>query len=201
LIREELPVDTARYIVTITLAVSMPPAVLLWFAIHPFTRFWRRLGLWWTYSILSIPTFLLMAWVIVERDRIMAVDYGTSYWTIALAGVAVAVGGAIAFKRKKYLTFAILSGAPQLSQKRYPGVLLKEGIYGTIRHPRYVEVTLFVLAYALFGNYLAGYVISLGTVVSLYLVVLMEERELLERFGQEYEEYSKRVPRFIPRHS
>ena len=191
--------DTARYIVTMILAVSMPPAVLLWFAIHPFSRFWRGLGLAWTYSILSLPTLLFMAWVIVERRWIMSVDYGTSYWTVALAVVVVGLGSVIAVKRKRHLTFAILAGAPQLSEKRYPGTLLTEGIYGKIRHPRYVEVTLFVLAYALFGNHLAGYVIFIMTVVCLYPVVLMEERELLERFGEEYAEYARRVPRFIPR--
>ncbi len=190
--------DTARYIVTLILAVSMPPAVLLWFAIHPFTRFWRGLGLAWTYSILSVPTLLVMAWVIVDRRRLMAVDYGTSYWTIALAVIAAVVGGAIAIKRKRFLTFAILAGAPQLSEKRYPGTLLTAGIYGKIRHPRYVETMLFVLAYALFGNFLAGYVVSLMTIVCLHLIVLLEERELLERFGEEYAEYIRRVPRFIP---
>jgi len=190
--------DTARYIVTMILAVSMPPAVLLWFAIHPFTRFWRGLGLAWTYSILSVPTLLVMAWVIVDRRRLMAVDYGTSYWTIALAVIAAVGGAAIAIKRKRFLTFAILAGAPQLSEKRYPGILLTEGIYAKIRHPRYVETTLFVLAYALFGNYLAGYVVSLMTIVCLYLIVLLEEKELLERFGEEYAEYIRRVPRFIP---
>ncbi len=193
--------DTARYIVTMILAVSMPPAVLLWFAIHPFPRFWRGLGLAWTYSILSVPTLLVMAWVIVERRRIMAVDYGTNYWTIALAVIALVIGAAVAVKRKQFLTFAILAGAPQLSEKRYPGILLTEGIYGKIRHPRYVETILFVLAYALFGNHLAGYVVSLMTTVCLYPIVLLEERELLERFGEEYAEYTRKVPRFIPRSS
>ena len=193
--------DTARYIVTMILAVSMPPAVLLWFAIHPFSRFWRGLGLAWTYSILSVPSLVAMAWVIVERRRIMAVDYGTSYWTIALAVLTVGLGTAVAVKRKRHLTFAILAGAPQLSEKRYPGTLLTEGIYGKIRHPRYVETTLFVLAYALFGNHLAGYLVFLMTIVCLYLIVLLEERELLERFGDEYAEYNRRVPRFIPRRS
>lgn len=142
-----------------------------------------------------------MAWVIVERRRIMAVDYGTNYWTIALAVIAVVIGAAVAVKRKRFLTFAILAGAPQLSEKRYPGILLTEGIYGKIRHPRYVETILFVLAYALFGNYLAGYLVSLMTTVCIYPIVLLEERELLERFGEEYAEYTRRVPRFIPRSS
>ena len=78
------------------------------------------------------------------------------------------------------------------------GKLLTEGIYGTIRHPRYVKLVLFILAYSFLANYLASYAVAFLTVPILYLVVLLEERELAERFGSAYEEYCDRVPRFFP---
>jgi protein-S-isoprenylcysteine O-methyltransferase Ste14 len=31
------------------------------------------------------------------------------------------------------------------------------------------------------------------------MVVLLEERELLDRYGPEYAAYTRRVPRFVPR--
>ena len=34
---------------------------------------------------------------------------------------------------------------------------------------------------------------------SSYFIVVLEERELRDRFGSTYEEYSRRVPRFFPR--
>jgi protein-S-isoprenylcysteine O-methyltransferase Ste14 len=34
---------------------------------------------------------------------------------------------------------------------------------------------------------------------AIHLVVLLEEPELRERFGAEYEEYCGRVPRYIPK--
>jgi protein-S-isoprenylcysteine O-methyltransferase Ste14 len=89
--------------------------------------------------------------------------------------------------------------SPELSQRRYPGKLLTEGIYAKVRHPRYVEALLGTLGYALFANYLAVYIAFLLAIPALYLVVLLEERELRDRFGAEYEEYSRRVPRFVPR--
>ena len=38
-----------------------------------------------------------------------------------------------------------------------------------------------------------------GVVVALLLIVELEERELLARFGSPYLEYQARVPRFLPR--
>jgi protein-S-isoprenylcysteine O-methyltransferase Ste14 len=36
------------------------------------------------------------------------------------------------------------------------------------------------------------------TIPGLHAIVLLEERELVERFGQEYRDYALRVPRYIP---
>lgn len=191
--------DAIRYWVILLMVISLPPGIFLWYFIHPFAGFWRRLGPWVTYSILLVPVAISMYGVYLLRRPIMAVDFGANYLTILLGVLAAGVGSLIAVKRRRHLTTAILSGIPQLSEKQYPGTLLKEGIYGKVRHPRYAEVTLFVLAYALFGNFLAGYLAFILTLPALYLVVLMEERELEERFGDEWREYAKQVPRFIPR--
>ena len=64
----------------------------------------------------------------------------------------------LSHKRRKLLTFSILSGLPELSREKYPGKLLSEGIYARILPPRYVEALLRSLGYALFANYLAPYV-------------------------------------------
>ncbi len=191
--------DAIRYWVILVLVISLPPGIFLWYFIHPFSGFWRRLGPWATYSILMVPVAISMYGVYLLRRPLMAVDFGTNGLTILLGVLAAGVGALIGVKRRRYLTAAILSGIPQLSEKQYPGILLKEGIFGRVRHPRYMEVTFFVLAYALFGNFLAGYLAFILTLPALFLVVLMEERELEERFGDEWREYAKQVPRFIPR--
>jgi protein-S-isoprenylcysteine O-methyltransferase Ste14 len=191
--------DTARYVVALILLLGLPPGLLLWFFIHPLASFWRRLGPVWTYTILAVPTFALMAGVYMAREWLLARDLGTSYPLIVFSVLTWTVVAVIAIKRKKHLSFGILSGLPEVSEKQYPGKLLKEGIYGKVRHPRHVEVILAVLAYALFANYSITYIAFFLTVPVVYLIVVLEERELRRRFGLEYEEYSRQVPRFVPK--
>jgi protein-S-isoprenylcysteine O-methyltransferase Ste14 len=88
---------------------------------------------------------------------------------------------------------------PELAPDQPGAGLLTEGIYGRIRHPRYVEFTLALAGWSLAVNYTGLYLIAALSVLTLYVIVLIEERELHARFGPAYADYSARVPRFIPR--
>jgi LPXTG-motif cell wall-anchored protein len=191
--------DTVRYYAALILLISLPPGMLLWLFIHPFASFWRKLGPAWTYTILGLPMVVLGYYVFLARDALLTGDFGTNWLTIGMAALAIIGALIIGLKRKKHLKYSILAGMPELSQKQYPGKLLSEGIYAKIRHPRYLEVLLGTLAYALFSNYLATYIAFLFSVPLIHLIVLLEERELHERFGEEYEAYCQRVPKFVPR--
>ncbi len=56
-----------------------------------------------------------------------------------------------------------------------------------------------MLGYAFIANYLGMDILFALTVPAIYFIVVLEERELRDRFGSTYEEYSRRVPRFFPR--
>lgn len=192
-------VEGARYWLAVVLVVAMPPGLVFWFVVHPFVGFWRRVGVVKTYVVLSVVGAALMVGLYLVRDLLVANDFGTSWWLHGL-GVVLLAGATVLFgMRKKHLDNKRLSGLQELDPTREDSRLLTEGIYGVIRHPRYVEVSLAVLAYALMANYLGGYLIWLSTVVCLVLIVPLEERELEERFGEEYRRYREEVPAFIPR--
>ena len=191
--------NAARHALALLVLLTYPPAVLLWFGIHPWARYWRRIGTLATYLILSLPMLGLVGWLYKSRGVLLGRDLGTSWPLVAVAAVSLGVGGAIARQRMKHLRFSILSGEPELSRLAYPGRLLTEGIYARLRHPRYVEVTFWVLGYALIANHSGVYLLWLISLPLLHLVVLLEERELRQRFGAPYEEYARRVPRYLPR--
>jgi protein-S-isoprenylcysteine O-methyltransferase Ste14 len=139
-----------------------------------------------------------MVGLYLVREPFLRVEFGTSIPLIGLALVTLCAAAALFMKRRKHLTFKMLSGFPELSPDHYPGELLTQGIYGKIRHPRYVEVLLGTLSYALAANYFATYALVAPSVPTLYLIVLLEERELRDRFGSAYDEYCRRTPRFLP---
>lgn len=191
--------DTARYVLAVVCLVGFPPAIVYWLILHPFVDFWRGVGRTTTYMALAIVFVAVGVAVYLVRAPLLAVEYGTnrSLWIPAALCYAAAVW--IQLKIRKQLTFHVLAGAPELEKGGAGGRLLADGLYARVRHPRYTGVILGVAAFALFTNYLAIYALVPASALGLGLIVRLEERELAERFGEEYERYRARVPMFIPR--
>jgi steroid 5-alpha reductase family enzyme len=191
--------DGARYYLALLLLVVTPGVFLNGFSIHPFIRFWRRLGLGLTYLIHSAFMVIVAVGLFLLRESLLSVQFGTSLALIVLAIPIYSVGVIVSRQRREQLGMKVLMGLPELAPEKYPTRLVTEGIYSRIRHPRYVELLLFLLAYTLVVNYLATYILFLLSLVLIALVVQLEERELRDRFGEEYKRYCERVPRFIPK--
>ncbi len=188
-----------RYYLALLLLAFTPPAFLFWFSIHPFIRFWRRLGLRLALGINYVGALFLAVLIFYSCKPLVSVEFGTNPVLIGLAVPLLVLSGAMRRRLSKHLRYGILTGIPELAPERHGTHLLTEGLYSRIRHPRYVQAVLAVAGYALFCNYLATYFLFLMILVVILLVVPMEERELRQRFGVEYEVYCARVPRFIPR--
>jgi protein-S-isoprenylcysteine O-methyltransferase Ste14 len=78
------------------------------------------------------------------------------------------------------------------------GDVVDQGIYAHLRHPRYLGSLIAILgACFLAGTRLMWTVAAVWCLLTL-LAIGMEERELRTRCGAAYEEYCRRVPRFLP---
>jgi len=111
---------------------------------------------------------------------------------------SVTAGITVARLRRRRLNGRVLSGIPELSS-RDAGALVTRGIYAWVRDPRYLEILMFMLAYTAFANFVGTWVLYALCFPALHGVVLLEERELRQRFGAAYEEYCRQVPRYLPR--
>jgi len=193
--------DTFRHVLTLLMLMFMPGAVLFWFLVHPFVRIWRRLGLRRALAIFCTLLAAFAAGVFLLRKTLLAVDFGTNPVLIAAAVPLVAASLVLRHIFSRQLRIKTLFGLPEMAPDRYPQRLLTEGIYSRIRHPRYVEVLLVMASLAMVANNLASYVNLIIGIPSVLLIVRVEERELRDRFGAQYDEYCARVPRFLPRWS
>lgn len=77
-------------------------------------------------------------------------------------------------------------------------VLVKAGIYSLIRHPLYLS--LFLLGTGAMMKNPSIQALALGAVnlIAVYFTSLIEEKEMVERFGPEYSQYIKETKMFIP---
>lgn len=191
--------DTIRYVIALLLIVAVPAAIVFWVLIHPFVRFWRRLGVATTYTAVCTVVAVVMATVVAVRDRLLAVDFGMSVPLGVVGLVCLALAGWLLVKLRQKLTVRVLVGVPELSSDPKTGILINDGIYARVRHPRYGQMTLAILGYALIANYPAVYGAFFLWCVGIYGVTVLEERELAARFGAAYRDYAARVPRFVPR--
>ena len=190
---------TVRYALAVLMTIMLPPAILYWFIIHPFIGFWRRRGLRTTIAFLIVFYLGSTIALIPFRRLLVGRDLGTSIPLIVAALPFLVVSAIVSRKRRRHLTFRVLAGVPEMAPEQHGIGLLRQGIYARIRHPRYLEFILGLAGWSLFANYAGLYVMSAITIVLLLVIVEIEERELRQRFGSEYDDYCAQVPRFIPR--
>lgn len=190
--------EKARYVFGVLLVIGLPPGMVWWLLVHPFVDFWRRVGAVETIIIMGAMGIVEAVGLFAIRDTLLLTDYGTQPGLVALAAALMTASVWIAVKRRKYLTTRVLVGMPELEDGGHGGSLLSEGIYSRVRHPRYVEIVLGCFAYAFFANYLGAYIVAGLCIPVVHLIVLLEEKELIDRFGDEYVDYAARVPRYFP---
>ncbi len=191
--------DTVRYNLALLTLVTFIPGILFWPFAHGLVHSWRQLGLVISYSVLGVMLIAIGAGIFLLRQTLLAVEFGPPGWLGWPAALCFIAALAVEVQCRKHLTLRTLVGIPELSPTPPGQPLLDQGIYARLRHPRYVVVILSVFALAFFTNYLAVYLLCPLACLVLYGITLMEERELVERFGQAYRQYQQRVPRFVPK--
>lgn len=194
----EISLDYLRYVVAVSILLCAPPALLIWLLIHPFVSIWRRLGMVVSY-LLFAGLMILIDWRIWQsRTWLMRFDYGSNIWLFSLSILFVCAAGFIRGKRVKSFGWTALIGLPELSASNHSRMLVTAGIYSKVRNPRYLETILFFFGLAFFANYPVVYLALLAGLPILHVVILFEESELTQTFGDAYLTYCQQVPRYIP---
>ncbi len=168
-----------------------------WIAVHPFVHYWRSrrrnpFPLLLTIWLAMIMAGVLLTWPWHERRL----------YTTPLAWIPAALlfACAIFIYRRTGRAFGRdnLIGLTELESATREQKLVTSGMHGRVRHPIYLAhlcaLTSWTIASGLtvmFG--LLGFAIVTGAVM-----IRMEDAELDARFGDQFREYTKRVPAVLP---
>jgi protein-S-isoprenylcysteine O-methyltransferase Ste14 len=74
-------------------------------------------------------------------------------------------------------------------------VLVDSGLYSIVRHPQYTAGILWSLALVLVSQNWLVVAMGLVVIVTLYLDILKADKHEIEKFGDAYKRYMKKVPR------
>lgn len=77
--------------------------------------------------------------------------------------------------------------------------LIDSGVYSKVRHPMYLAVLLFCLGFFFASLSLLSFIIWMAFFIFYDRMAAYEEEDLIRAIGDEYVEYQKRVPRWLPR--
>ncbi|MDP8980140.1 MAG: isoprenylcysteine carboxylmethyltransferase family protein [Acidobacteriota bacterium] len=192
--------NSLRHIFGVLCILVLPSGVLYWFLIHPFARQWRKLGPARTYLIV-LPVVVALGTVAYQfREPLLGKDLGTNWILIGIALLFYVSTTWFEFQYWKQINIATLIGVTELSATGHESAnLAREGIYARVRHPRYASAGLGLIGNVLLINYLGLYIVFLLLIVLGIGLLALEERELVDRFGEAYRQYQREVPRFIPR--
>ncbi len=76
--------------------------------------------------------------------------------------------------------------------------LITNGVYKISRHPMYLGFALVLIGIAIFLGSLIPYIIIVAFIVSVDIIFIkVEEKMLIEKFGEDYEKYKSKVRRWI----
>ena len=188
--------DWITAIATALACLYLPvPFIMIW--LHAPRRVWRRIGRA-SYAI-HTPVYLAMVAGAALMYRVWPVGAWPWHPAATIAGVVV-IQLAFVILAATYRdidTWTLMAG-PELT----PGAeraFVRQGAYSMIRHPRYL-----ILMIGSLGNFLlTGYpLLLLAFVVTTLLslvVIRMEEAELRESFGKDWDDYAARTPSLLPR--
>ena len=79
-------------------------------------------------------------------------------------------------------------------RRRGTGALVRDGVYGVVRHPMYVGGMVMFISHPFFGQHWTVAVSSAVGTMCCYMLVRSEDQRLMEKFGDSYTEYMREVP-------
>jgi protein-S-isoprenylcysteine O-methyltransferase Ste14 len=168
-----------------------------WLLIHPRVEYWRSRRRS-PYRILLpawIAVWLLLAAVTASwRDL-------TLYhrWWCWIPAMALYFTGLVLYRFSSIgFSTAQLGGLPEVRPAHRQQRLVTTGIRAHVRHPVYLAHLCEILAWSIGTGLAVCWALTAFAIVTGTAMIVTEDRELENRFGEEYRQYRSAVPAILP---
>jgi protein-S-isoprenylcysteine O-methyltransferase Ste14 len=171
---------------------------LFWILLHSRVAQWRGsarsayrklLPIWaLSWAVLALLTF-----------RWRELTLYANPWLWLPGTVLLAIGFNIYFVSARNFTMPQVSGLHELAPDNPGQRLVTTGIRARVRHPLYFAHLCEMLGWSLATGLAVAYALTLFALATGAVMIQMEEKELEERFGEQYRAYRREVPALFPR--
>jgi protein-S-isoprenylcysteine O-methyltransferase Ste14 len=180
------------------LCVAYSTIPCFWILIHSGAGLWRT----WKRSpyLVLLPAWVLAGMTVAAvtapwRDRVL---YSTA-WSAVPAILLASLGLWLYAEGGKTFNAGQLGGLPEVISGHGDERLMTGGIRARIRHPIYLGHLSEMLAWSVGTGLGVCYGLTAFAVITGWVMISMEDRELAGRFGAEYLAYKQRVPALWPK--
>ena len=140
-------------------------------------------------------TFVSILFISQIIFGIYLLSYVSQIEFLAYAGVGLYVFSGIVFGLLPVAEFRKRGGVKRGKSYIHTTKLVDTGIYSIVRHPQYVTFILWAIAGMLLFQHWIIIILGIPIIPLTYLDLIRADKDSIEKFGDEYKAYMKRVPR------
>jgi protein-S-isoprenylcysteine O-methyltransferase Ste14 len=147
---------------------------------------------WKDHVPVTFTTLLLISQIIVG---VYLVSEVSQIEILAYVGVGLYVFSGMVFGALPVFEFRKKGGVKKGQSYIHTTKLVDTGIYSVVRHPQYVTFILFAIAGMLLFQHWIIILLDVPIIPLTYIDLIKADKDAIEKFGDDYEAYMKKVPR------
>jgi len=147
---------------------------------------------WKDHVPVTFTTLLFLSQIVVG---IYLVSEVSQIEVLAYAGVGLYVFSGMVFGMLPVFEFRKKGGVQKGQSYIHTTKLVDTGIYSVVRHPQYVTFILFAIAGMLLFQHWIIILLGVPIIPLTYIDLIKADKDAIEKFGDDYEAYMKKVPR------
>ena len=141
---------------------------------------------------ITFTSLLFISQIIVG---IYLLSYVSQIEILAHIGVGLYVFSGWIFGMLPVIEFRKKGGVKKGKSYIYTTKLVDTGIYSIVRHPQYVTFILWAIAGMLLFQHWIIILLGIPIIPLTYIDLIRADKDSIEKFGEDYKAYMKRVPR------